>query len=140
MTALSFGSAFCIEGHLAFAAECNRVAAEESLNQGDCANAAIFAVRTVRPISFAEMVCDDILGSIPILAQISGIFTIMISMIFLNGPDTQGRHSFGTGLVVRGILECLNLGLILLITDVVLSLPFFLNSRSEFTITVNIGS
>lgn len=142
MTELSFGSAFCFDAHTAISTEWNMRGAEASFNRGDFITATQLSLRAVQPISIGEILCDEILSSIPILAQISGIFSIMTAVLFLNGPDTGGRHSFGQGLIVRGILEILNLGLILLITDIAISIitsyARILDTGSDFTLTINI--
>lgn len=69
------------------------------------------------------LIVRDMVWSIPIIAQIVGIAHILEGRDLLHNPErTPGWHSAGKGCIVRGVLECLNLGPVLLVSDIIASI------------------
>jgi hypothetical protein len=121
MDSLNFYSAFCFDGHAAVASELEKRNFELVEDMDTLIIVPEMHRQAEKTLTVGVMIFLDILSSIPIVAQIRGICTLLISPIFLRGPDEYGRHSFGRGLIARGILEFCNLGLVLLITDIAFS-------------------
>ena len=121
MISLDFYSAFCFEGHAAVHAATNLSAAEIAEGQGLTASA-IESRHRAKTANVATFIFSDIISCIPIVAQIRGIYTILSTRLFAERRYIPGSYEFRQGLIVRGILEFLNFGPLLLITDIALSI------------------
>jgi hypothetical protein len=65
----------------------------------------------------------NLVGTIPLVGIISGIFRFAIAKTILNDPDTNSDGRTGAKvLIVRGILECLGVGILLTPVDIGCSL------------------
>jgi hypothetical protein len=121
LNSLSFYSAFCFEGHAAVHMAANLSAAEIA-EKKDLTDSAMESRQRAKTANVATFIFADIVACIPIVAQIRGICTILSIRLFAERNYIPGSHEFRQGLIMRGILEFLNLGPILLITDLALSI------------------
>jgi hypothetical protein len=74
---------------------------------------------TSHPVFF---VISDVLNCLPVLSQISGLACLIDGIKKCHGEDTNGLHSLGKGRIVRGIISLLNLGPVVLIADIAVSI------------------
>jgi hypothetical protein len=64
----------------------------------------------------------DVIGCLPVLSQLAGWTSIAKGLKLRSKEDANGRHAMGTGYIVRGVVQILNLGPLVLITDVAVSI------------------
>lgn len=74
-------------------------------------------------------VFTDIMKGLPGLGQLSGIAAIVDGVTLLRGED--GWHSAGKGMIVRGVIQILNLGVLLLPVDILGSICEWNNHRQR---------